>query len=105
MVIGERLAIDVQGAQALKSSVAAGDKESLRTAAQKFESMMLGMVLKNMRETRFSEEDDPMTGGEGMQLYRDLLDQQWAERIAKQGGVGFADMIVKAYERGAPTKR
>lgn len=99
MNIGERLAIDVQGAQTLKSQVAAGDKEAMRAAAQKFEAMMLGMVLKNMRETRFSEEDDPMTGGEGMQLYRDLLDQQWAERIAQQGGVGFADMIVKSYEK------
>lgn len=97
MLVGDTLAIDVQGAQALKARVASGDRESLRTAAGKFEALMLGMVLKSMRVTRFSEEDDPMTSGEGVQLYRDLLDQQWAERIAAQGGVGFADMIVRAH--------
>lgn len=102
MPVHDRLAIDVQSAQELKYQVASGGKEGLRRAAEKFESMMLAMVMKNMRETRFSEEDDPLTRGEGMQLYQDLLDQQWAERVSSAGGVGFAEMIVKSVEKTLP---
>ena len=101
MLASNTLAVDVAGAQALKTRVAAGDKTALRAAAQHFESLMIGMMLKSMRETKFSEEDDPMTRGEGVKLYRDLLDQQWAEKLAKGRGLGFADMIVKSMEKYA----
>jgi flagellar protein FlgJ len=95
----DSLSVDVAAAQALKARAAAGDKGALRAAAQQFESLMIGMMLKNMRETKFSEDDDPMTSGEGVKLYRDLLDQQWAEKLAKGRGLGFADMIVKSMEK------
>ncbi|MDP2834597.1 MAG: flagellar assembly peptidoglycan hydrolase FlgJ [Pseudomonadota bacterium] len=98
----DSLAVDLTGAQALKARVAAGDKGSLRAVAQQFEALMIGMMLKSMRETKFSEEDDPMTSGEGVKLYRDLLDQQWAEKLSKGRGLGFADMIVKSLEKHAP---
>ena len=101
LAAADSLAIDPGGAQALKARAAAGDKGALRAAAQQFESLMIGMMLKSMRETKFSEEDDPMTGGEGVKLYRDLLDQQWAEQLAKGRGLGFADMMVKSLERHA----
>ncbi len=99
----DSLAVDLTGAQALKARVAAGDKGSLRAVAQQFEALMIGMMLKSMRETKFSQEDDPMNSGEGVKLYRDLLDQQWAEKLSKGRGLGFADMIVKSMEKyGTP---
>jgi flagellar protein FlgJ len=98
----DTLAVDVGGAQALKAKAAAGDKGALRAAAQQFESLMIGMMLKSMRATKFSEDDDPMTSGEGVKLYRDLLDQQWADKLAKGHGLGFADMIVKSMEKFSP---
>ncbi len=95
----DTLAVDVSGAQALKARAAAGDKSALRAAAQQFESLMVGMMLKSMRATKFSDEDDPLTSGEGVKLYRDLLDQQWADKLSKGRGLGFADMIVKSLDR------
>jgi len=103
MLASVTLAVDVAGAQALKARAAAGDKGALRAAAQQFESLMIGMMLKSMRETKFSDEDDPMTSGEGVKLYRDLLDQQWSEMLAKGRGLGFADMIVKSMEKYGTT--
>ncbi len=97
----ESLSVDVSGAQALKARAASGDKGALRAAAQQFESLMVGQMLKTMRETKFSEEDDPMNSGEGTKLYRDLLDQQWASQLSKGRGLGFADMIVKSMEKYA----
>jgi len=98
LVGGERLAIDIADAQALKSRAASGDPESLRSAARQFESLLIAQMFKTMRETRFSDEDDPMTGGEGVKLYRELLDQQWAARLSAGRGLGFAEMMVKAME-------
>lgn len=97
-MIVERLAVDVADAQALKGRAASGDPEALRSAARQFESMLVAQMLKNMRETRFSDEDDPMTGGDGVKLYRELLDQQWAMRLSAGKGLGFAEMMVKAME-------
>jgi len=94
LAAADTLSVDVAGAQALKVGAASGNKDALRAAAQQFEALMVGMMLKSMRETRFSEEDDPMTSGEGVKLYRDLLDQQWADKLSKGRGLGFADMIV-----------
>ena len=98
LVGGERLAIDVADAQALKARAASGDPESLRSAARQFESMLIAQMFKTMRETRFSDEDDPMTGGDGVKLYREMLDQQWAARLSAGRGLGFAEMMVNAME-------
>lgn len=99
----ETLSVDVAGAQALRARASAGDKGALRAAAKQFESLMIGMMLKSMRETKFSEDDDPMSSGEGVKLYSDLLDQQWASQLSKGRGLGFADMIVKSMDKYATT--
>ena len=97
-LVQDRLAVDVADAMALKAGAAGGDKEALRAAAQQFEALMVAQMLKTMRETRFNDEDDPLTGGESMKMYQDLLDQQWAAKMAKGRGLGFADMLVKQLE-------
>ncbi|MCP5277316.1 MAG: flagellar assembly peptidoglycan hydrolase FlgJ [Thiobacillus sp.] len=97
--VPDRLAVDVADAQALRLKAANGDREALVGAARQFESLLVSQMLKAMRQTRFSDEDDPMSGGEGMKLYQDLLDQQWATQMAKGRGLGFADMMVKALEK------
>ena len=97
--VQDRLAVDVADAQALKAKAASGDRAALVGAAKQFESLLVSQILKNMRQTRFSDEDDPMNSGEGLKLYQDLLDQQWATQLAKGRGLGFADMMVKAMEK------
>jgi flagellar protein FlgJ len=97
----ENLAVGLADAQALKARAASGDREALRAAAKQFESLLLAQMLKAMRETRFSDEDDPMNGGESLKLYRELLDQQWAAKLSNGKGIGFADMLVKHLERQA----
>ena len=101
LAAAETLAVDVADARALKARAAVGDKEALRAAARQFESLMVAQMLKTMRQTRFNDEDDPLTGGESLKLYRDLLDQQWAAKMANGRGLGFADMLTKHLERQA----
>jgi flagellar protein FlgJ len=97
--VHDRLAVDVADAQALKAKAVSGDRAALVGAAKQFESLLVSQMLKNMRQTRFSDEDDPMNSGEGLKLYQDLLDQQWATQLSKGRGLGFADMMVKAMEK------
>lgn len=93
--LAERLATDVQGVQALRAKAAANDPEALRAAAKQFEAMLVQTLLKTMRETRFTTEDDPFAPSDSLKLYQELLDQQWAQRISAQRGMGFADMMLR----------
>lgn len=79
----------------LKAQPQAADKEKIgaRKAAREFEALFVGMMLKSMRETVGK---DMLTGkGQGEDIYRSLLDQEYAKSIAEQGGLGLAKTIEK----------
>lgn len=97
----ESLASDVRGVEALRLKASSGDPEALRAAAKQFESMFLGIVLKTMRETRFSAEDDPFANSSSLKLYQELLDQQWAQKMSSGRGLGFAEAMYAALSRNA----
>jgi flagellar protein FlgJ len=101
----ETLAGDVRGAEALRAKANSGDPEALRAAAKQFEAMFLQMMLKTMRETKFTTEDDPFASSQSLKVYQEMLDQQWALRMSAGRGVGFADAMYAALSRRnmAPT--
>lgn len=79
--------------QQLKAGGVGTDKERVvaRKAAREFEALFVGMMLKSMRETVGKD----MLAGKGQsdEIYRSLLDQEYAKAIAEQGGLGLAKMI------------
>jgi len=86
-----RAAYDVQGAQDLRRQLRDNSPESLKAAAQQFESMFLQMVLKSMRDT---VPQDGLLDSDQTRFYSGLLDQQMAQNLSGAGrGVGFARMI------------
>jgi flagellar protein FlgJ len=95
----ESLASDVRGAEALRAKATSGDPEALRAAAKQFEAMFLQIMLKTMRETRFSTEDDPFANSGSLKLYQELLDQQWAQKMSSGRGLGFAEAMYTALSR------
>jgi flagellar protein FlgJ len=97
--LADRLAVDVQSAQALRAGAAANNPRALRQVAQQFEAMMIRTMLKTMRATNFGGPDDPFGSSDSLQLYQDLLDQQWAQKVSEGRGLGFADMLVKQLGR------
>ncbi|MFA5081539.1 MAG: flagellar assembly peptidoglycan hydrolase FlgJ [Hydrogenophilaceae bacterium] len=96
--LADRLSVDVQGAQSLKAQAASGDPEALRSAARQFEAMVVQTMLKTMRETSFAPDGDVLGESQGLKMYRELLDQQWAQKMVAGRGFGFAEMMVKAME-------
>lgn len=76
-----------------------GEKQRLqaRKVSQDFEGLFVGMMMKSMRST--VQEDKMTGGGHGEEVYRSLLDQEYATAAVKRGGVGLAKQIEKEIVR------
>jgi flagellar protein FlgJ len=62
----------------------------IQGAAQQFEALMIGQMLRSVREA--AQDQDSDSSGETMM---DLADQQLSQMLARNGGLGLAQMIVK----------
>lgn len=65
----------------------------LRQAAQELEGVFLGLLLKSMRGT--VSQGGLFGAGADSQMYRDMFDQEVGRTLARRGGIGLADMIVR----------
>jgi peptidoglycan hydrolase FlgJ len=71
--------------------------EKVRDAAQQFEALLIGQILRSARQDGsgwLSDGEDP--SGE---VATDYAEQQFATVMAQKGGLGLADMIAKGLER------
>jgi flagellar protein FlgJ len=71
--------------------------EKVRDAAQQFEALLIGQILRSARQSAsgwLSDGEDP--SGE---VATDYAEQQFATVLAQKGGLGLADMIAKGLER------
>ena len=88
----------VRARQLQRQSQSGGLSEKQRLQAKKvsqdFEALVVGMMLKSMRET--VGKDKLTGGGHGEDVYRSMLDQEYAAVSVKNGGgLGLAKMIEK----------
>ncbi len=91
------LLANAQAQQAQASQPAQGDltadelRERARTQARDFESMFLSTFVQEM----FSgiETDGPFGGGHSEEIYRSMMAEQYADTIARSGGIGLADQV------------
>lgn len=81
------------------------EAERLRETAQEFEGVFLGLLLKAMRGSvgsggLFKESTDG-------QIYREMFDQEIGRSLARAGGIGLAQMILRdqARRQGADGKQ
>ena len=69
-------------------------QKKLMGACQDFESVMLGMVFKQLDQMSGADKD-PMTKGAGSETWRDMLSEERAKQMSKTGGIGLADSIYR----------
>lgn len=70
------------------------DKNSpLWQAAKGIEGNFLKEMMRNMRKTVDENEDDK--NNKGLQIFRGMLDDHYADSAAKSQGIGLAEIIVK----------
>ena len=69
------------------------DLNKLRETAQDFEAVFLSQMLKPMFEG--IETDGMFGGGQGEEMWRSLMVDEYGKSIAKQGGIGIADAVMR----------
>ncbi|MTI12483.1 rod-binding protein [Sansalvadorimonas verongulae] len=69
--------------------------QSLREAAEAFESLFINMMMKSAREANAVLAKDSLLGSSQMDMYQSLFDTQISQEMSRSGKFGLADMLVK----------
>jgi flagellar protein FlgJ len=85
----QSLAADPQAMASLSGRIASDPKGAVHEVSQQFEAMFMNTLLKGMRETHFSDDDQSSE----MQTYRGLLDQQLVQSLTSGSGMGLSKML------------
>ncbi len=94
-------AIKTQDASAVKKpEPSARDRIAAKKVAKDFEAMFVGIMVKSMRDT--VGKDSMTYGGHGEEIYRSLLDQEYAKAISDNNSLGLADRIEKELLKSLP---
>ena len=83
------------GLENLRVKAQQDPKSAVREAAKQFETMFTQQLLKQMRDSTMNAD---MMDNEGTKMGSEMLDSQWASKIAGQPG-GLSDVIAKQLER------
>ncbi len=81
---------DTSSLERLRHGLQDPGEGDLRKVAEEFETVFVGIMLKSMRA---ATPGDELFGGNAMEQYEQLHDQQLATSIGRQGGFGIADMV------------
>lgn len=95
--LDQRLALDVQGVDALRRTVRNSPEEGMRQVSRQFEAVFMQMVIKSMRDATPS---DGLFGSQQEKLYTSMLDQQFAQGLSGRG-VGLAEAMYAQLARTA----
>ena len=93
--------LDIKSLQSIKNLEKNNKTEALNEAAKEFEAILINMMLKNMRSVNSVLAEDNYLGGDKINFYQEMLDDQWAVKFSRSGGLGFADSIVRQFEGDA----
>ncbi|MGD1093093.1 MAG: rod-binding protein [Bryobacteraceae bacterium] len=95
-------ALGIKGTSAATAVLSVAPQSQPKTsdaAAKQFEALLIGQMLRTARETMSSglsgEEGDSST-----ETMFDLADQQFAQLLANNGGLGLAKMITRGLDQG-----
>lgn len=82
-----------QQAAPIKAPTFSGNKAAAEKAAKEFESVFISQFMGSM----FSgiKTDSMFGGGEGEDMFRSLLTEQYSKQIEKRGGFGLADAVTR----------
>jgi len=77
-------------------------RETIREAAEQFESVFFGMMLKSMRDASKAINPQPMFDSPSMDLFTDMYDKQLSLHLggAQKSNLGLADVLVQQLARG-----
>jgi murein DD-endopeptidase MepM/ murein hydrolase activator NlpD len=80
----------------------ARERAKVKELAQQFESMLIGNMLREMRKTLLTSDDEEKQGL-GSDVMTDTIDTQLGDALAKGGGLGLQSILVSAFDRTLST--
>lgn len=94
---------DLNGIQQLKLQGKTDKSAALKNIAHQFESMMVQMMMKSMRDANalFSEGD--MTSSSDEKFYQDMFDSQLSLSLSKGRGFGIAEALMRQLQGSHPS--
>jgi flagellar protein FlgJ len=93
------------GASAAANGTSQNSPQKIKDAAQQFEALMIGQLLKTAREASGSGGWFGTGEDETGQIPMEMAEQQLAATMAKQGGFGLTTTITRDLELGAASKK
>ena len=78
---------------AFRNPQSPGEADRLRETVQEFEGVFIGLLLKSMRGSVGS--GGLFKEGTDTQIYREMFDQEIGRSIARTGGLGLAELIMR----------
>ena len=102
-------AADISSVQALAQSRtitaphATGNAAAAKKAASQFESVFISQFLGSMFEGVSA--DGPFGGGQGEQMFRSLMLDEYGKQIETQGGFGLSSAITKQLLRAQESRK
>jgi flagellar protein FlgJ len=75
--------------------------EKIQKAAQDFEALLIGQMLKSVRESSFG--GGWGTSDQSGDVAIDMAEQQMAQLMASNGGLGLAKLVSKGLENAMPS--
>jgi murein DD-endopeptidase MepM/ murein hydrolase activator NlpD len=89
------------------SQLPGGDRESLERQkagelAHEFESMLLLQMIRQMRQSALAEPGEGEEDGLSASTMIDTVDAELARQLSKSGGMGLADLMMRAIQRQTP---
>lgn len=85
------LATDPAGLQDLARGARAGDAQAVEAVAREFEAMLIGQMLKQMREASLGE---GLFENDQTKMYREMMDQEVARTMSQGEGIGLRDLLM-----------
>lgn len=66
---------------------------NLRKAAEGMEATFMNMLVKQMRAS--VPESEATKNNKSLQIFREMLDQEYSEKASKNQGIGLAEVIIR----------
>ncbi len=71
------------------------NQNDLQQVAERFEALFIQQILKQARSAKLA---DDLFGGEAVDTYTSMLDQERAEKLASSVNLGIAEALVAQFE-------
>lgn len=74
-------------------TISGNSMKQIKETAQQFEAVFLSEMLRPMFAN--IEASEPFGGGSGEKIYRDMQVDEYGKAIARAGGIGLADNVMR----------